>query len=78
MRFSNSYLLTEESDEEDHDKKNVSEGSQILCPQNSSQDDGVDIKEVLANDCKEELKSEQIAFSRQAFRADIQYEKDHN
>ena len=58
--------------------RNVSEGSMILCPQNSTISEGKTVLDNLPPDIKQAFKHDEIFFTPQAYRADIQYERDHN
>lgn len=77
LGYTNSNLKTIDSTNQ-ADFKNVSEGSIILAPNNSSQDEDRTLFMDLPPDIREELKHEQIGFSAQALRADVDYEREHN
>jgi len=77
LRFTTSNLITEDSAAL-KDLKNASSGSQILAPNNSSVDSEQDMYFFLPADVVKVDKLKEIEFSRQACRADIEYEMNHN
>ena len=77
MQFTDKNLCTTRS-AQDEVLKNESSGSQILAPNNSTQSAGRTLFDDLPIDCKQAEKTDEISFEPQAFRADMQYEREHN